>query len=613
MSMPLKDALKNIYVASKAQFFQTYAFFPDLEYYFCTNSLNRKMTMRSIYILLTFLMLLFARFGAAAQVADMKTGHENDIITAVSLLDERDFKASREILDRIIAQDPSNDAAWYWSALVSMNMNEIDKAEQQLRKACELDNGNFWYRYRLAGLYHATSRQELTVDMYEKLLEDFPKKSDLYFVLVDLYTAQGEIDKALDTLKEIETVFGMTESIAVFRFNLLQQAGKSDEAIASLEEYNKKYSSPYVLSTLGDWQMSMYNDSTALAYYDEALDLAPDYAPALLGKAETLRMTRKYDEYFDVLDRFVASEDSPVAGKSDYLMAVVQRTDPKFLRSFMPQMDTVITNMLTMHPDDSTTLRLAGIYYWSTDRRDMSKASFLKNVENNPGSYSASADFVEFLMYSEDWKMLSEQGRLAYERFPDETAFLEMASVGDYNLKDYDKVLEICDRILEVAPADSAKAVRTWSTIGDIWHQKGDAKKSYKAYDKALKINPDYIYVLNNYAYYLSQEGKKLGKAYAMSKKTIEAEPDNSTYLDTFGWILYLQGKALEAKPFFKHAMLYGGKESPVIMDHYAEVLYALKEYDLALVYWNMALQKNEGAIPDLEERVAARKAAIGK
>ena len=611
--MPLKDALKNIYVASKAQFFQTYAFFPDLEYYFCTNSLNRKMTMRSIYILLTFLMLLFARFGAAAQVADMKTGHENDIITAVSLLDERDFKASREILDRIIAQDPSNDAAWYWSALVSMNMNEIDKAEQQLRKACELDNGNFWYRYRLAGLYHATSRQELTVDMYEKLLADFPKKSDLYFVLVDLYTAQGEIDKALDTLKEIETVFGMTESIAVFRFNLLQQAGKSDEAIASLEEYNKKYSSPYVLSTLGDWQMSMYNDSTALAYYDEALDLAPDYAPALLGKAETLRMTRKYDEYFDVLDRFVASEDSPVAGKSDYLMAVVQRTDPKFLRSFMPQMDTVITNMLTMHPDDSTTLRLAGIYYWSTDRRDMSKASFLKNVENNPGSYSASADFVEFLMYSEDWKMLSEQGRLAYERFPDETAFLEMASVGDYNLKDYDKVLEICDRILEVAPADSAKAVRTWSTIGDIWHQKGDAKKSYKAYDKALKINPDYIYVLNNYAYYLSQEGRKLGKAYAMSKKTIEAEPDNSTYLDTFGWILYLQGKALEAKPFFKHAMLYGGKESPVIMDHYAEVLYALKEYDLALVYWNMALQKNEGAIPDLEERVAARKAAIGK
>ena len=74
-----------------------------------------------------------------------------------------------------------------------------------------------------------------------------------------------------------------------------------------------------------------------------------------------------------------------------------------------------------------------------------------------------------------------------------------------------------------------------------------------------------------------------------MSKKTIEAEPDNATYLDTFAWILHLQGKDLEAKPFFKHAMLYGGKESPVILRHYATVLEALGEKDSAQVYLNMA------------------------
>ena len=87
-----------------------------------------------------------------------------------------------------------------------------------------------------------------------------------------------------------------------------------------------------------------------------------------------------------------------------------------------------------------------------------------------------------------------------------------------------------------------------------------------------------------------------------MSRITAEKAPDNSTYLDTFGWILYLQGKALEAKPFFKNAvMLYGGKESPVILDHYAEVLFALKEYDLAFLYWNKAKAINNGEIPDLD------------
>ena len=88
---------------------------------------------------------------------------------------------------------------------------------------------------------------------------------------------------------------------------------------------------------------------------------------------------------------------------------------------------------------------------------------------------------------------------------------------------------------------------------------------------------------------------------------------DNATYLDTYGWILFLRGKAAEAKPHFKHAMLYGGKDSPVILDHYAEVLYALGEYELAVVYWNMALQKNNDEIPGLETKVKERKSAINK
>ena len=96
-----------------------------------------------------------------------------------------------------------------------------------------------------------------------------------------------------------------------------------------------------------------------------------------------------------------------------------------------------------------------------------------------------------------------------------------------------------------------------------------------------------------------------------MSKVTVEKDPHNSTYLDTFGWFLYLQGKALEAKPFFKHAMLYGGKESVVILDHYAEVLFALKEYDLAFVYWTQAQSRNNGEIEGLDEKISRRKAEM--
>lgn len=66
-------------------------------------------------------------------------------------------------------------------------------------------------------------------------------------------------------------------------------------------------------------------------------------------------------------------------------------------------------------------------------------------------------------------------------------------------------------------------------------------------------------------------------------------EPENSTYLDTYGWLLYLTGDYEQAKKYLKEAMVYGGKESAVILDHYAEALFALKEYNLAFLYWGNA------------------------
>ena len=567
------------------------------------------MSMRRI--LTALVILLTSSYAASAQRPE--SAQENMLLSAVNKYNEGDYDAARSELACVLEADQKNDAAWYYLALTSLAGKDVEMAEICLKHAVELDPENFWYRYRLAGIYAVTSRNELTVDIYEKLLEDFPRKSELYFDLAELYSAQKKYDKALKTLDEIETVFGMTESIAVYRFNLLRMTGKVKEAYASLEEYNNRYSSPYVLSTLADYQMSMYNDSTALALYNEALDIAPDFSPALLGKAEALRMTRRYDEYFKILSAFISVSDTPAEGKSDYLMAVVQRTDPKFVQTFQDQLDYAMTELVRIHPTDSAALHTAGVYYYSTGRNDKAEEYFGTNARTYPQSLSASASYIEFLMYAQMWERLSEEGREAFIRFPDQPGFLEMAGVGDYNLEDYGKVLQTCEQILEVAPSDSSATLRSWSTMGDIYHRQGNQKKAYKAYERALKVNPDYVYVLNNYAYYLSLEKRKLRKALAMSRKAIEAEPDNAKYLDTYGWILHLMGKPADAKPHFKHAMLYGGKDSPVILDHYAEVLFALKEYDMAFVYWNMAKLKNDGEIEDLEDRINSRKKEAGR
>ena len=568
--------------------------------------------MRFFFRSAALIYIMFISLVLTAFAQDSRS-YENLVITGVDLYSKGEYQAAKAVLKNVADNDPSNDAAMYYLAMIAAYENDIEFAEVYFQAAAALDPDNFWYRFRVAKLYAVTDRQELAVDMYEKMLEDFPKEEDVYFELVEMYVAQKEYQKALDIMDEIDDVIGVTESLAMYRFNILRVMGKMEEAYESLQKYNNRYSSPYVLTTLADYEMSMYNDSTALAYYDEALSLVSDYAPALLGKAETLRLTRRYEDYFSVLYEYVGGQGIPVDEKADYLMAVLQRTDPKFIRSFLPDLDAAITKTVETHPKDSVALQTAAIYFYSTERNGKAEVYFKENAETYPESYGAVADYVEFLMYAGNWDGLSREGRKAYERFPYETAFLEMASVGDYNLGEYGKVLEVCEKVLEVAPRDSSKTLRAWSTMGDVYHKLGDDKKAFKAYEKALKVNPDYSYVLNNYAYFLSQEGTKLKKAEDMSYRALQSEPDNANTLDTYGWILYLRGKLDEAKLQFKKAMIYGGKESPVILDHYAEVLYALKEYNLAFIYWNMALQKDNGDVPGLKDKILERKREADK
>ncbi len=536
---------------------------------------------------------------------------ENAILDVVACFDSGMFSEAQKRASAILETDPDNDAAHYYMGLTCFAKGDYDAAEIEMQNAVRLDSGNFWYRYRLAGIYGATDRPELAAEMYEELLKDFPDKSDLYYTLIDAYLTAGKMEEVLQTLNQIETVQGKSEVVTMTKFNVLCQLDRQEEAYADLEEYNKEYSSPEVLAVLGDYSMSMYNDSLAIAYYDEALDLMPSYGPAILGKAETYRITRRYDEYFEQLNNLVLDSEINSEGKCDYLTAVVQRMDPNFLRNFRPQFDQVIGNCVATHPKDSSVNYLAGIYYYGSDRKDQAKDYFRENAETWPDNVGFAADYSEMLAYMQEWKELSTYSKEAYERFPDTYDFLELSIYADYNLKDFDTVVLTCNRLISTCP-DTTTVLSSYSTIGDVLYKRGETAAAYKAYESALEINPNYIPVLNNYAYYLSLEGKKLKKAASMSKITVEDQPDNPTYLDTYGWILYLQGKAAEAKPYFKHAMLYGGKDSAVILDHYAEVLYALGEYDLAFVYWNQALQKDtEGAIEGLQAKIKAKRAAI--
>ena len=103
----------------------------------------------------------------------------------------------------------------------------------------------------------------------------------------------------------------------------------------------------------------------------------------------------------------------------------------------------------------------------------------------------------------------------------------------------------------------------------------------------------DNIGCLNNYAYYLSEEGEQLDKAEQMSYRTIKAEPKNATYLDTYAWILFMQQRYSEAKIYVEQALQnkVDSVDNSVILEHAGDIYAHCHEDDRALVFWENALK----------------------
>ena len=162
--------------------------------------------------------------------------------------------------------------------------------------------------------------------------------------------------------------------------------------------------------------------------------------------------------------------------------------------------------------------------------------------------------------------------------------------------------------------SDGLKKVKTnrdrallYNLRGDYYHTLGEKQKMYADYDSTLIYDPDNINVLNNYAYYLSVDGKDLKKALAMSARTLEAEPLNSTYLDTYAWILFKMKKYKEALGYMEKALRYLDRDNPEIYEHYGDVLYMCGEKEKALENWHRAVQFN-GISPTLEQKIRQQK-----
>lgn len=215
-------------------------------------------------------------------------------------------------------------------------------------------------------------------------------------------------------------------------------------------------------------------------------------------------------------------------------------------------------------------------------------------VKENTGNYAIWEKLLFCDLFLEQNELLAADAEVVVDYFPTYPLPYYFAGISNYQLKDYVKAQAYLKSGIDFVVNNNNLLEQFYSSLGDTYHAMDNFAASYEAYDKALAINAENVYVLNNYAYYLSLSSEKLDKAEKMARKAVDLDPYNSNFLDTYAWVLYQQKKYKEALEWIKKAYGNGGAESGVVLEHYGDILFQLGEKEEALNYWKLAKKQKD-------------------
>jgi Tfp pilus assembly protein PilF len=142
-----------------------------------------------------------------------------------------------------------------------------------------------------------------------------------------------------------------------------------------------------------------------------------------------------------------------------------------------------------------------------------------------------------------------------------------------------------------LAGADKDNLIQVLTLRADLFYRKKDFSSAFSTFDKALTMNSNDLTILNNYAYYLSEQDLRLKDAEAMSHKVVEIEKDNITFLDTYAWVLYKRGKIEEARKVMEKIFSSEEKIDATLFEHYGYILQKDKKCNKAIEYWQNAIK----------------------
>lgn len=517
------------------------------------------------------------------------------------------YDAAFDLINYCLQLNPNAAEAYFMRSgyYSELNLDSLDFAD--LVKAATLQPSNDTYQERLAEGYLNTGKYDKAIETYENLYSNNRSRSDVLGDLVQLYKQQKDYDGMLRTIRRIEQVEGESDQTAMMKMNVYELKGDEKNAYKTLKMLADTHpiDQNYTLM-LGNWLMQHKGQKEAYKLYTEALNADPSNVYAQSAMYDYYRAMSQDSLANGMMNRILLGKNTPQKSRIQFLRQAIMDSEER--KDDSTEVVKLIDRVQQVVPTDTLVAQMRVAYYSMKKfpKPDVNKA-LSELLELQPDNAGTRMQLIQNEWDSGNWKKIDSLSTPGMLYNPDEMAFYYFSGLSRWYEKDNRGALDALQRgtraITDKSNRETVGVI--YSILGEIYHNMGNKAQSFAAYDSCLQWKPDDVVTLNNYAYYLGEEGVNLKKAEEMSAKAVKAEPKNATYLDTYAWVLYKQKRYAEAKIYIDMALKFTADSTndATLREHAGDIYVGLKNYTSAVEFYKQALQQG-GDIKTLNRKI---------
>lgn len=530
---------------------------------------------------------------AEEKTAEQLSEAEFHFSEAMKYFITEEYQKAIPLFEKALETLPNNAGINYSLAQNYEHLNEFEKALPLAQKAYQQDGTNKYYALLLADLHVKQKNFAEAEKIYKTLLDQFPHEAGEHGIeLAAIYLLQNKYDDAIKAYDKVEKVLGINAEITRQKQLILLRQNKIEDVIKEAEKLVD--SDPAEMDYLVELaQLLMTNDRNdqAQGYLERVINYNGDNAQAHVMLAEVYRKKGDIKKCNQELDLAFNNPALDGLTKARILTSYVGMLSDEASRenAFKLAKDLIKSN-----PTESKAYLVYADLLIQRNKKAEARDAYVRGARLDKSVYEVWGRILELDGDLNQMDSLIAHAEEAIEVFPNQPRFWYASGSGYLIKRDYQRSVEALEEAKRLSEAGDDRNDTKFigiinGQLGDAYNSLGKHEKSDKAYETALKADPENDHVLNNYSYFLSLRKENMERAVELSAKLAERFPTNSTYLDTYAWVLYVNKDYEKAKIYLEKAVANNTRNSGVIVEHYGDVLYQLGEKEKALEQWKKA------------------------